>query len=31
MEFEVEVEQMPERLTRDGAHRALANISKHGV
>ena len=31
MELEVEVEQMSERLARDGAHRALANISKHSV
>jgi len=31
MELEVKVEQMSERLARDGAHRALADISKHRV
>ena len=31
MELEVEVEQVSERLARDGAHRALTNISKNGV
>jgi hypothetical protein len=31
VELEVEVEQMSERLARDGAHRALANVGEHGV
>jgi len=31
MKLEVEVEQMFECLARDGAHRALANVSEHRV
>jgi hypothetical protein len=31
MELEVEVEQMFERLARDGAHRALANVGEHSI
>jgi hypothetical protein len=31
MEFEVEVEQMFERLARDGAHPPLANVGEHGI
>ena len=31
MELEVEVEQMSERLARDGAHRALTNVGEHGI
>jgi hypothetical protein len=31
MELEVEVEQMSERLARDRAHRALANVGEHSI
>jgi hypothetical protein len=31
MELDVEVEQMFERLARDGAHRALTDVCEHRI